>query len=108
MFAASSRLVRHVRGLPLRARTLRPAAAGFRTAPPCLHGSFEWKEPASPEEVVRITVVTRDGHRHDLNGKVGDNLLYLTHRWRKEFPDLALEGACEASLACSTCHVVRA
>eukprot|EP01052_Picozoa_sp_SAG31_P027728 SAG31_NODE_2618_length_5366_cov_2.137650_7_plen_152_part_00 len=34
-------------------------------------------------------------------GKVGDNILYLAHRHHIE-----LEGACEASLACSTCHVV--
>ena len=43
-----------------------------------------------------------------LTRQEGDNLLYLFHRWRgtpgKE--DLSLEGACEASLACSTCHVI--
>ena len=39
-------------------------------------------------------------------GKVGDNLLYLCHRLRQDNPELALEGACEASLACSTCHVI--
>jgi ferredoxin len=50
--------------------------------------------------------VTRDGERHEMPGKVGDNLLYLFHRWRRSNPDLALEGACEASLACSTCHVI--
>lgn len=35
-----------------------------------------------------------------MRGKVGDNVLYLAHRYGVE-----LEGACEASLACSTCHV---
>jgi ferredoxin len=34
-------------------------------------------------------------------GAVGDNVLYLAHR-----NGINLEGACEASLACSTCHVV--
>ena len=37
---------------------------------------------------------------------MGDNLLYLLHNWRHTHPDVALEGACEASIACSTCHVV--
>jgi hypothetical protein len=34
------------------------------------------------------------------NLQVGDNVLYLAHRY-----EIELEGACEASLACSTCHV---
>jgi ferredoxin len=78
----------------------------LRTSLPVLHGDFEMKDPATPEEVVRISIVTRDGERHEMPGKVGDNLLYLFHRWRRSNPDLALEGACEASLACSTCHVI--
>ena len=103
MFAAT--LLRRTRGLPLRARAVGAGVAGLRTSPRCQPGAFELTDPAPPEEVVRIFVVTRDGERHQLNGKVGDNLLYLTHRWRKQIPELALEGACEASLACSTCHV---
>lgn len=35
-----------------------------------------------------------------VNGKVGDNVLYLAHRH-----EIEMEGACEASLACTTCHV---
>jgi ferredoxin-2, mitochondrial len=35
-----------------------------------------------------------------VKGKVGDNVLYLAHRHGIE-----MEGACEASLACTTCHV---
>ena len=50
-----------------------------------------------------------------MTGKVGDNLLFLARRWFHEMEDsegktaaaqIALEGACEASLACSTCHVI--
>jgi ferredoxin len=79
----------------------------LRTTPRALHGDFEWEEPSSPDEVVRIFVVTRDGERHAVQGKVGDNLLYVFHKWRHDVnPSLALEGACEASLACSTCHVI--
>ncbi|KAI0231320.1 Adrenodoxin-like protein 1, mitochondrial [Lamellibrachia satsuma] len=40
------------------------------------------------------------GKRHPVRGKVGDNVLFLARRYAIE-----LEGACEASLACSTCHV---
>lgn len=35
-----------------------------------------------------------------IKGKVGDNVLYLAHRY-----EIEMEGACEASLACTTCHV---
>ena len=35
-----------------------------------------------------------------MKARVGDNVLYLARRHGIE-----LEGACEASLACSTCHV---
>lgn len=40
------------------------------------------------------------GKRIPVKGKVGDNILYLAHRYGIE-----MEGACEASLACTTCHV---
>ena len=44
--------------------------------------------------------VDRNNERRLIRGKVGDNVLYLAHRH-----EIDLEGACEASLACSTCHV---
>ena len=81
----------------------------FRASAPVLHGDFEMQDPASPEDIVRFVIVDRDARRHDVAGKVGDNLLYLCHRLRDEHAagaKLALEGACEASLACSTCHVI--
>ncbi|XP_064477345.1 adrenodoxin-like protein 1, mitochondrial [Ornithodoros turicata] len=61
---------------------------------------FEWKDPTSDDEVVNITYVRKDGSKVPVRGKVGDNLLYLAHRYGVE-----MEGACEASLACTTCHV---
>ncbi|TDG44283.1 hypothetical protein AWZ03_009311 [Drosophila navojoa] len=64
------------------------------------HGEYEWKEPKSPDEIVNITYVDKDGKRTKVQGKVGDNVLYLAHRYGIE-----MEGACEASLACTTCHV---
>ncbi|EDW19665.1 adrenodoxin-like protein 1, mitochondrial [Drosophila mojavensis] len=64
------------------------------------HGEYEWEDPKSPDEIVNITYVDKDGKRTKVQGKVGDNVLYLAHRHGIE-----MEGACEASLACTTCHV---
>lgn len=67
---------------------------------PLFTGDYEWQDPKSAEEVVNIVYVDRNGKRIPVKGKVGDNVMYLAHRYNIE-----LEGACEASLACSTCHV---
>lgn len=53
-----------------------------------------------PEDVVNVVYIDRSGGRIPVKAKVGDNVLYLAHKHGIE-----LEGACEASLACSTCHV---
>lgn len=52
------------------------------------------------EDVVNVVYVDRSGKRIPIKAKVGDNVLYLAHKHGIE-----LEGACEASLACSTCQV---
>lgn len=49
---------------------------------------------------VNVTYIDKNGKSTDVKGKVGDNVLYLAHRHGIE-----MEGACEASLACTTCHV---
>lgn len=75
---------------------------------------------------VNVVYVDRSGKRIPIKAKVGDNVLYLAHKHgielegqssnllneprlsRKFWPTLrflSLEGACEASLACSTCQV---
>ncbi|CAD5226298.1 unnamed protein product [Bursaphelenchus xylophilus] len=72
----------------------------FSKTPSFHHGDFEWQDPKSEDEVVNITYVTRDGSNKKIKGKVGDNVMYLAHRHNIE-----IEGACEASLACCTCHV---
>lgn len=103
--AAAAALPRHL--VRSNQTALAASRRHFRSTPSALHGDFEWEDPSSPEEVVRLIVIDRHGKRHEVAGKIGDNLLYVAHRWRKEqSPDLALEGACEASLACSTCHVI--
>ncbi|EDV22350.1 uncharacterized protein TRIADDRAFT_58858 [Trichoplax adhaerens] len=73
----------------------------INTNAPLLHGEYEMQDPTSPDEIVNVTFITRDGEKKPIQGKIGDNILYLAHRYGIE-----LEGACEASLACSTCHVV--
>ncbi|XP_077300590.1 adrenodoxin-like protein 1, mitochondrial Ferredoxin 1 [Arctopsyche grandis] len=64
------------------------------------HGEYEWQDPKSEDEVVNVIYVDKDGNKTNIKGKVGDNLLYLAHRY-----GVNMEGACEASLACTTCHV---
>ncbi|XP_030269825.1 ferredoxin-2, mitochondrial [Sparus aurata] len=53
-----------------------------------------------PEDVVNVVYIDRSGKRIPVKAKVGDNVLYLAHKH-----GIDLEGACEASLACSTCQV---
>ncbi|KAL9905292.1 adrenodoxin-like protein 1, mitochondrial [Glossina fuscipes] len=64
------------------------------------HGEYEWQDPKSEDDVVRVIYIDKDGKRLEVRGKVGDNILYLAHRY-----EIEMEGACEASLACTTCHV---
>lgn len=42
---------------------------------------------------MNVVYITKDGERVSVRGKVGDNLLYLAHRY-----EIPMEGACEASL----------
>ena len=49
----------------------------------------------------RMTFIDRDGTRHEVEAPVGLSILEIAHR-----NDIDIEGACEGSLACSTCHVV--
>ena len=49
----------------------------------------------------RMTFVDRDGQRREVDAPVGLSVLEIAHRNK-----IDLEGACEGSLACSTCHVI--
>ena len=49
----------------------------------------------------KVTFITRDGARREFEAPVGLSLLEVAHKH-----DIDIEGACEGSLACSTCHVV--
>ncbi|KAJ3017049.1 UNVERIFIED_CONTAM: hypothetical protein HDU68_011883 [Siphonaria sp. JEL0065] len=54
-----------------------------------------------PGEGYAVTYILQDGSKKTVYAKDGWNLLDLAHS-----NNIDLEGACEASLACSTCHVV--
>ncbi len=49
----------------------------------------------------RMTFIDRDGARHEVEAPAGLSVLEIAHR-----NDIDIEGACEGSMACSTCHVI--
>lgn len=49
----------------------------------------------------KIIFVERDGNRKEIDAPEGLSILEVAHQ-----NDIDLEGACEGSLACSTCHVI--
>ena len=49
----------------------------------------------------RMVFVERDGTRKEVEAPLGLSVLEIAHRHGVD-----IEGACEGSLACSTCHVV--
>lgn len=72
----------------------------LQTSPILSHGEYEYQDPKSDDEVVNVTYLDKNGNSILVRGKIGDNVLYLAHRHGVD-----MEGACEASLACTTCHV---
>ncbi|KAJ3194144.1 Cytochrome c oxidase assembly protein cox15 [Irineochytrium annulatum] len=48
-----------------------------------------------------VTYITAEDEKITVVAKDGWNLLDIAHTY-----DIELEGACEGSLACSTCHVI--
>jgi 2Fe-2S ferredoxin len=48
-----------------------------------------------------MTFIHPDGRRQEVEAPMGLSVLEIAHR-----NDIDLEGACEGSLACSTCHVI--
>lgn len=49
----------------------------------------------------KMTFIKTDGTRVEVEAPIGLSVLEIAHR-----NDIDLEGACEGSLACSTCHVI--
>jgi len=53
------------------------------------------------EPMPKMTFIERDGTRREVDAPLGLSVLEIAHKH-----GIDLEGACEGSLACSTCHVV--
>lgn len=70
----------------------------FHSTPPLLHG-YPPSE-VDPKTAVNIVFVDREGTEHIVKAPPGKSLLEIAHA-----NHIDLEGACEGSLACSTCHV---
>jgi 2Fe-2S ferredoxin len=49
----------------------------------------------------KITFIERGGARREVDAPVGMSVMEIARRH-----DIDIEGACEGSLACSTCHVI--
>jgi 2Fe-2S ferredoxin len=49
----------------------------------------------------KMTFIERDGTQREVEAPVGLSVLEVAHKH-----DVDIEGACEGSLACSTCHVI--
>ncbi|GIL45332.1 hypothetical protein Vafri_2594 [Volvox africanus] len=96
----------------LRARgfTASGSSIGFTTAASLcwtawLHTSIpNYHKPSSltdGSETVDITYIDKEGKEHTVAAPLGKNLLEVAHD-----NEIDLEGACEGSLACSTCHLI--
>jgi ferredoxin, 2Fe-2S len=49
----------------------------------------------------KLTFIEKDGNRKEVDAPVGLSVMEVAHRF-----DVDIEGACEGSLACATCHVI--
>ncbi|KAH6707512.1 adrenodoxin [Leptodontidium sp. MPI-SDFR-AT-0119] len=62
------------------------------------HGHWE---PPPPGKELYVTFVDKEGDEHKIAVSEGDNLLTVA-----QANDIEMEGACEGSCTCSTCHVI--
>ena len=59
------------------------------------------KKPLPGQKSLTINFITPDSQIHKISCLEGSNLLDIAHA-----NNIDLEGACEGSLACSTCHLI--
>ncbi len=52
-------------------------------------------------EKIKVIFITETGEEKEVEAMVGLSILEIAHE-----NDIDLEGACEGSLACATCHVI--
>jgi hypothetical protein len=67
----------------------------------CTSFSTTSEKGGEKTEKINVTFVDKDGEEIHIKVPVGMNILEAAHE-----NDIELEGACEGSLACSTCHVI--
>ena len=84
---------------PLLFNSSRVLRTGARSLNPKLLGFFSAESKPKPK--VKFTFVNKDETFKEVEAEVGKHLLEVAHE-----NNVDLEGACEASLACSTCHVI--
>ncbi|OAY65196.1 adrenodoxin-like protein 2, mitochondrial [Ananas comosus] len=58
-------------------------------------------EGSEPKDKISVTFVDKDGEETQIKVPIGMSMLEAAHE-----NDIELEGACEGSLACSTCHII--
>uniref|UniRef100_I1Q7G8 2Fe-2S ferredoxin-type domain-containing protein n=2 Tax=Oryza glaberrima TaxID=4538 RepID=I1Q7G8_ORYGL len=63
--------------------------------------SSDRDDSSQSKEKISVTFVNKDGTEQTISVPVGMSMLEAAHE-----NDIELEGACEGSLACSTCHVI--
>ncbi|CAL1357426.1 unnamed protein product [Linum trigynum] len=63
--------------------------------------SGESSNGSQEKQSISVTFVDKDGEEKQIKVPVGMSMLEAAHEH-----DIELEGACEGSLACSTCHVI--
>lgn len=49
----------------------------------------------------KLVFIEKDGNRKEVDAPNGLSVMEIAHKF-----DVDIEGACEGSLACSTCHVI--
>ena len=59
------------------------------------------KDETETKKMIKVTFTEKTGEEITVNAEIGKSLMEAAHD-----NDVELEGACEGSLACSTCHVV--
>ena len=81
-----------------------PTSSRFST---CANKTLMFRAPSMPlchddhlshlPETISVTFVTKDGEKIQVMAREGERAMYLAHR-----KGIDMEGACEASLACTT------
>ncbi|XP_010434238.1 PREDICTED: adrenodoxin-like protein 2, mitochondrial [Camelina sativa] len=93
----------YLQSSPMPRRQTRSFHEAFFSNNHMFSASYSTASEKSGEETEKINVifVDKDGEEIHVKVPIGMNILEAAHE-----NDIELEGACEGSLACSTCHVI--